>query len=411
MEADYAAIATLKIPIFIRVRPGMEDAGVLYKSAAAQVDALVDASQSRKNEAFMLLFEGASLEAYTFSFGQYTIGWACCDTLSQKLLNNVANNLSSPLNGIMGFLTLLKDSDLSSEQIDWLSEIEVSTYTLVEEVHNVLDFIKSRYFMIALHPHEFNLADLVQMLREDLASRFTPLAVTINSESEEILFGDLFRIRQLLYTLLIAVNRASAPAPTLSIARWDTGTIAFVITPDAKVRSASQDIGYALVAHLVEIMGGTLAESADKITVSLPLTKVVPQDRLVRPERFCLLICPSNATRIQYVRWLAEMGVLCIPCTRVMEARQLLQIHPIEFILSNFEIDSSIAQYPPAQDEDGARRPPATGEPRHHRRVRPARRGQHRDHARHQASVPAREVLSPDRGRAGHARREPVPQG
>lgn len=340
MEADYAAISKLKAAIFIRVRD------VLYKSAGPQVDALVAAAEARTNEAFMLLFEGASLEAYTFSFGEYTIGWACCDSLSQKLLSNVANNLSSPLNGIMGFLTLLKDSDLSSEQIDWLAEIEVSTYTLVEEVHNVLDFIKSRYFLIALHPHEFGLTDLVQMLREDLASRFTPLDVQITSEATEVLYGDLFRIRQLLYTLLIAVNEPGAAAPTLSIARWDASTIAFVIAPDREARGASQEIAHALVSHLCEIMGGVITERGGTITVALPLAKVVPQDRAARTERFCLLICPSNATRIQYVRWLAEMGVLCIPCTRVMEARQLLQIHPIEFILSNFEIDSSIAQFP-----------------------------------------------------------------
>src|SRR5262249_754698 len=114
--------------------------------------------------------------------------------------------IRTPLNGVIGMLDLLLQTDLTAEQRDHAATAAGSGEALLGVINDILDFSKIEAGKLELDRHDFDLRDTV----EDTSGRLAPQApgkgierlAWIDEDVPAMVHGDRARVRQVLTNLL-----------------------------------------------------------------------------------------------------------------------------------------------------------------------------------------------------------------
>ncbi|MCP5371358.1 MAG: response regulator [Hyphomicrobiales bacterium] len=204
-------------------------------------------------------------------------------------LATMSHEIRTPINGVLGMASLLKDTDLTATQRNYVNAITSSGGVLMGVLNDILDYSKIEARVPEIEAVDFVLADLlaqvVKLTVPAAADKGLDLDTAVDPAVPAVLNGDPAKVRQILLNLVsnavkftpagsvrVAVAPVAERAGSLRL-RFrvvdtgigiDRGTGADLFTPftqqDASTarRFGGTGLGLAICKKLTEAMGGTI---------------------------------------------------------------------------------------------------------------------------------------------------------
>jgi CheY-like chemotaxis protein/HPt (histidine-containing phosphotransfer) domain-containing protein/anti-sigma regulatory factor (Ser/Thr protein kinase) len=222
----------------------------------------------------------------------------------------MSHEIRTPMNAILGFTNLLKRSELSSQQVQYVDYIYSSSQNLLTLINDILDLSKIEAGMMQIEQAPFSLNGLISsvkvMFQEKATQKGLLFNISVDPSIHDTLSGDPVRLTQILINLLsnaikftdkgfVHLNifpvRQSADLIELQFSIKDSGV---GIAPAKKKaiferfqqaeaettrRFGGTGLGLAIVKQLVDLQGGSIevnseAGKGSEFIVNLPFRPV-----------------------------------------------------------------------------------------------------------------------------------------
>ncbi|HEV7913523.1 MAG TPA: ATP-binding protein, partial [Albitalea sp.] len=226
-------------------------------------------------------------------------------------LANMSHEIRTPFHGLLGMMSLLQETPLSSQQAGYLHTAKESANHLLAILNDILDISKLESGNLQVVPGPVDLARLVReveaLMRAQAQAKGLALVVTMDAEVPRWVRADLTRLKQILFNLLSNAVKftvagqvqlkveagigAAAGSAVFSIVDSGIGMDAatqarvfqrFVQADDTTSRSqGGAGLGLEIARSLARLMGGDITVSSapgegSVFVLTLPLLKIGP---------------------------------------------------------------------------------------------------------------------------------------
>ncbi len=122
-----------------------------------------------------------------------------------QFLANMSHEIRTPMNAILGMLSLLHNTELSTRQLDYANKAEGAAKSLLELLNDILDFSKIEAGKMTLETASFRidhmLRDLSVILSSNTGKKDIEVLFDIDPRLPAVLVGDSLRLKQVLINL------------------------------------------------------------------------------------------------------------------------------------------------------------------------------------------------------------------
>lgn len=206
--------------------------------------------------------------------------------LKEQFLANTSHELRTPMNGIMGMVDLLRETDLTADQREYADSISNCANDLLTIINDLLDLSQIDAGRLSLVNEPFDLRESVRSVLKLIGVRAAAKGVTLEHEVSALLpdfvYGDCVRFRQIVTNLAanaIKFTPRGSVRVKVSTKRDGTGLRCevtdsgigvaeearahifeafFQADGTARRKFGGTGLGLTISKQLVEIMGGSI---------------------------------------------------------------------------------------------------------------------------------------------------------
>lgn len=124
----------------------------------------------------------------------------------KMLLARISHHIRIPMNGIIGIIDLLRKTELTPEQKEYLNIINNSGDNLLTIINDILDYAKIETGEISIQERAFHLHEEIRQIMEMLSMKAKGKGIEFNYNISEnvpkVIKSDPLRVRQILINLL-----------------------------------------------------------------------------------------------------------------------------------------------------------------------------------------------------------------
>jgi len=206
-----------------------------------------------------------------------------------QFLANMSHEIRTPINGVLGMLALLSDTELNQNQRHFSNLAKVSAETLLHLINDILDFSKIEAGKLDIEKIEFNLSDCIvetiQMMAIKAQQKGIEVIIDTTDLIQSFVIGDPSRLKQIITNLLsnaikftecgeicitVTTKEENSKLVKLTVVVADSGTgipadkcadlfNAFTQADTSTTREyGGTGLGLTIVKQLCQLMGGDI---------------------------------------------------------------------------------------------------------------------------------------------------------